>query len=137
MHFRNPKTVHTPVAAYSHQIEVTSAARWLVLSGQIGRNLDGTVPSDPVEQIQIALENLRLNLEEAGMRISNIVKVTLYLVGEIDPERRRNVIDTWLGSHRPCMTLLYVSGLAAPNYRVEIDAWAAAEGENSSFSVSS
>jgi len=126
MRFRNPSTVHAPVASYSHQIEVPPSARWLVLSGQIGCYPDGKAPTDPVEQIQVALDNLRLNLEAADMSVNNLVKLTFYLVGEIDPARRRAVVDTWLGLHRPCTTLLYVSALAAPHFRVEIDAWAAA-----------
>jgi hypothetical protein len=32
-----------------------------------------------------------------------------------------------LGAHHPCTTLLYVAGLAAPNLRVELDAWASAD----------
>jgi hypothetical protein len=32
-----------------------------------------------------------------------------------------------LGAHHPCMTLLYVAGLASPALRVEIDAWASRE----------
>lgn len=126
MHIRNPAAVHAPVAAYSHQIEVAGPARWLVLSGQIGRRADDSVPEDPVEQIQVALDNIAANLHEAGMDIGDVVKLTVYLVGDIDAARRRAAFDAWLGAHRPCMTLLYVAGLAAPVYRVEIDAMAAA-----------
>ena len=34
--FKNPESVHSPLAAYTHQIEITEPKRWLVLSGQIG-----------------------------------------------------------------------------------------------------
>ncbi|HEU5380230.1 MAG TPA: RidA family protein [Ktedonobacteraceae bacterium] len=121
---RNPEQVHAPVAGYHHQIEVTGAQRWLVLSGQIGKHADGHLPEDPIEQLSTALENLRLNLKSAGMGVSDIVKLTIYLVGEIGPQQRREVLDTWLAGHRPTMTVLYVAALAAPIYRVEIDAWA-------------
>ena len=33
---RNPDTVHAPLAAYSHQIEITGPQRQLVIAGQIG-----------------------------------------------------------------------------------------------------
>ena len=127
MQSRNPAGVHAPVAAYSHQIEVSAGARWLVLSGQIGLRLDGAPPSDPVEQIEVALDNIRRNLEAAGMGIGDLVKLTLYLVGDIDAQRRRRALDAFLGDHRPAMTLLYVSALASPALKVEIDAWAAHE----------
>lgn len=125
---RNPPTVHRPLAAYSHQIEVTGPARWLVLSGQVGARPDGSVPEDPVEQIEVALQNVSSNLEAAGMTVADVVKVTLYLVGEIDVDRRRAALGAWLGGHEPCMTLLFVAALAAPAYRVEIDAWACDDG---------
>lgn len=127
MQSRNPAGVHAPVAAYSHQIEVAAGARWLVLSGQVGMRPDGEVPVDPVEQVEVALDNIRRNLEATGMAVSDLVKLTIYLVGEIDGDRRRQVFGAFLGAHRPCMTLLYVSALASPALRVEIDAWAARE----------
>ena len=52
------------------------------------------------------------------------MKLTFYLVGEMDAAKRRDVIAARLKSHRPCMTLLFVAALASPIYRVEIDAWA-------------
>lgn len=107
-----------------HQIEVTGNVRWLVLSGQLGQQRDGTLSEDPAEQLAAALENLRLNLDAAGMTVEDVVKITFYLVGASDAARRRTLVADWLGTHRPCMTLLHVSGLAAPQYRVEIDAWA-------------
>lgn len=123
----NPETIHTPLAAYSHQIEVTGAQRWLALSGQVGMRQDGGLPTDPLEQIEQALKNIRLNLEAAHMGIPDLVKLTIYLVGEIDTARRRQVLANWLGDHQPCTTLLYVAALASPSLRVEIDAWACAD----------
>ncbi|MGZ3357491.1 MAG: RidA family protein [Isosphaeraceae bacterium] len=116
--------MHAPLGAYSHSIEVNSTLRWLVMAGQVGQNRDGSVPEDPIEQVTLALENVRLNLEAAGMGVADLVKLTWYLVGEIDTPRRRAVTAAWLGGNEPASTLVYVAALAAPIYRVEIDAWA-------------
>jgi enamine deaminase RidA (YjgF/YER057c/UK114 family) len=121
---RNPVSVHTPVGAYSHQIEVTDAKRWLVLSGQVGMRADGSLPEDPLEQFKLALENIHKNLQAAGMGIEDLVKLTYYLAGEMDTAQRRKMSAEWLGDHRPCSTLIYVAGLATPAIKVEIDAWA-------------
>ena len=121
---RNPQTVHQPVADYTHQIEIADGGRWLVLSGQVGMEPDGTVPADPATQVETALENLSRNLDAAGMDVADLVKLTFYLVGEIDAAQRKAVVDAFLAGHRPCMTLLYVTALATPVLRVEIDAWA-------------
>lgn len=64
---RNPKKVHAPVAPYVHQIEVTGPNRWLTLSGQLGMRVDGNVPEDPLEQLKLALNNIKKNLDDANM----------------------------------------------------------------------
>ena len=126
--FRNPQNIHTPLGSYSHQIEVTGNERLLVLSGQVGMRQDGTVPEDPLEQIDVAFENIFRNLRAAGMEVSDLVKITYYLVGEIDTAKRREVVLSKLQGNQPCSTLLYVAGLASPIYKVEIDAWASRAG---------
>lgn len=122
--FRNPQDVHEPVGSYSHQIEIKGNERLLVISGQVGMREDGTVPEDPLEQIDLAFENIIRNLRAAGMDVSDLIKITYYLAGEIDTAKRREIILSRLQGHQPCSTLLYVAGLASPIYKVEIDAWA-------------
>jgi enamine deaminase RidA (YjgF/YER057c/UK114 family) len=121
--FRNPQDVHQPLGSYSHQIEV-SAERLLVISGQVGMSEDGTIPDDAFEQIDLAFENIFRNLRAADMDVKDIIKITYYLVGEIDTVKRREVVLSKLQGHQPCSTLLYVAALASPAFRVEIDAWA-------------
>ncbi|MGH3253748.1 MAG: RidA family protein [Trebonia sp.] len=122
---RNPSSIHPPVAAYSHHVEVAGPARWLVVSGQLGRTVDGEVPNDLTEQLSIALGNITANLAAANMTIANVIKITIYLAGDADPARRREVIADWLGNNRPTMTLVRVLELASPEYKVEVEAWAA------------
>jgi len=124
---RNPQDVHLPVANYVHQIEIGPGGRWLVLSGQIGIRPDGSLPPDPAEQIAVALENLRRNLAAAEMDVTNVVKLTTYLVGDVDAQARAAAFGAFLGAHTPTQTLLYVARLAAPTLRVEIEAWAHAD----------
>jgi len=127
MIFRNPIDVHKPLAAYSHQAEVSGKARWLVMSAQIGMNKDGFIPEDVYSQIEIAFDNILLNLQAAGMESKDLAKLVFYFVGAHDVEQRRNLISKRLGGHQPCMTVIYVAGLASPALKVEIDAWACKE----------
>jgi enamine deaminase RidA (YjgF/YER057c/UK114 family) len=122
--FRNPQNVHEPVGFYSHQVELQGAERMLVLSGQVGMREDGSVPDDPLEQMEVAFENIFRNLRAAKMDVNDIIKLTYYLVGEWDTAKRRELVASKLQGHRPCSTLLYVTALASPVYKVEIDAWA-------------
>jgi 2-iminobutanoate/2-iminopropanoate deaminase len=121
---RDPESIHPPVGRYVHQIEVTGESRTLVLSGQVGMRPDGSVPDDAVEQFGVALENVLRNLEAAGFEPSDLVKLTTYVVGPMDPAGRRAQLDRLLGSHVTASTLVFVAALASPVYKVEVDAWA-------------
>ena len=122
--FRNPQEIHKPVGIYTHQIEIRGNERLLVISGQVGVRLDGTVPEDPIEQLDLAFENILKNLYAAEMDVKDIVKLNYYLVGESDLAKRRAIISARLQGHQPCSTLVYVSALANHMLRVEIEAWA-------------
>lgn len=121
---RNPTAIHPPLAAYSHQIELQGKQRWLVMSGQIGMEKDGALPTDPIEQFKAALTNIDHNLRAADMQIADLVKLTIYLITEVDPEGRRALLSSWLDGNKPTMTLLYVAALASPDIKVEIEALA-------------
>ena len=115
---------HQPVGFYSHQVEINGNERVLVLSGQVGMRQDGTIPEDPFEQMDLAFENILRNLEAANMGVEDILKLTYYVIGEMDAVKRRAIITSKLQEHRPCSTFLYVAGLASPIYKIEIEALA-------------
>jgi enamine deaminase RidA (YjgF/YER057c/UK114 family) len=124
---RNPETIAAPVGRYVHQIEIENPAKLLFIAGQVGMRPDGSVPEDAVEQLAVALQNVLANVEAAGMQVSDLVKITTYVVAgaELDPARRRDAMERLLGDHVPTSTLVFVAALAAPQYKVEIDGWAA------------
>jgi len=125
--FRNPENVHGPVADYTHQVEISGQTRWLVMSGQIGKDKNEPIPEDPIEQIEIAMENIVKNLHAANMEVKDLVKIVFYLVGNIDNSKRVEAVSKVLKDHKPCMTLLYVASLANSSLKVEIDAWACSD----------
>ena len=123
---RNPESIRAPIGRYVHQIEVSNPSRLLFISGQVGNRPDGSVPEDAVEQFEVALRNVLANLEAAGLGVESLVKLTTYVVGELDPVGRRAVLDRHLGAHWSCSTVVFVAALASTSYKVEIDGWAAA-----------
>lgn len=100
----------------------------LIVSGQIGMEKDGSMSEDPLKQLEVALENVLLNLQAADMAPRDLLKLTFYHVGTVDVHRRRALVSTKLEGHKPCMTLLFVAALAPPNIKVEIDAVASRAG---------
>jgi len=88
---------------------------------------NGFVPDDVLSQTELALDNILRNLEAANMDYQNLVKLNFYFVGSHDIAQRRTLVSKRLGEHQPCMTTLYVAGLATPALKVEIEAWACSE----------
>lgn len=96
----------------------------LFISGQVGVDRDGTVPEEPEAQFEVALRNVMANVDAAGFEPSDVVKMITYVVGQLDRDARRAALDRAFGEHWTTSTLIYVSGLATPELKVEIDAWA-------------
>nr|WP_234037352.1 RidA family protein [Leucobacter sp. L43] len=97
------------------------------LRGQIGQDLDTRESvgiGDVVAQTEQAMSNIKMLLDEAGSRLEDIVKVTIYI---IDPRYRGDVYRTvgrWLTGVYPVSTGIVVQALARPEWLVEIDATA-------------
>ena len=121
--FRNPQNVYPPTG-YAHQVELGGNERLLIIAGQIGRAENGSIPSAPLEQLELVFENIERNLRAAGMDMKDLVKLNYYLVGEWDTDKRRELTAKKLGGHKPMSTLVYVAGLASPELKVEVEAWA-------------
>jgi len=121
----NPETVPPPGGHYTHAIEVAPGARWLVVSGQTGNAADGSIPKDMTGQATNAWTSLIRILEANGMRAADIVKVTHFLTRREDFAAYNAVRLKFLGEHKPASTLLYISGLASPEFLVEVEITAA------------
>lgn len=119
--------MHGPLAAYSHQIELSGGERLLAMSGQVGMTPAGVLPEDADAQFELALANVVRNLEAAGMVPADLIKLTFYLTEQVAAERRAQILEGCLRGHAPCMTLIFVPALAAPALKVEIDAWASTD----------
>lgn len=121
----NPPAVRAPTG-YTHAIQIKGDHRRLIVSGQVGMALDGSVASTSEGQIAQALGNLRAVLMENGMGIANIVKTTAFLTDRGLLPAYRQARAAVFGDHAPASTLLFVAGLADPSWVVEIEAEAVA-----------
>jgi enamine deaminase RidA (YjgF/YER057c/UK114 family) len=121
----NPPSVRAPTG-YTHAIQVTGDYKRLIISGQVGIAIDGTVPSSPEGQIAQAFANLRAILTAHGMTVENIVKTTAFLTDRGLLGAFRSARGAMFGDHAPASTLLFVAGLADPSWVFEIEAEAVA-----------
>ncbi len=117
-----PTGVHSTVGVgYSHAARVGNT---VYIAGQIALDRSGNlVGKGNIEvQVQQVYENLQAILTELGGHLNDIVKMTTYLTGRSQLEAFRRVRNRYLSDPFPPNTLLFVSGLAQPEYLVEIEA---------------
>ena len=108
-----------PVSHYCHAVRANGRV-WV--SGMVGIRDDGSVPTDVEEQFQIAIDCLDSALRAAGGRPEHVVKVQVFLTDVNDRTKINPIRENYFGAHRPASTLVEVSGLIAPELKVEIEA---------------
>ncbi|MGE0866480.1 MAG: RidA family protein [Vicinamibacterales bacterium] len=119
----NPPGLSTPTT-YSH---IVKAGDILYIAGQVGADAQGkVVGSGMVAQLEQVLKNLQIALKSQGADFSHVTKITIYTT-DVDAFRAADaaaVRATYFGAHRPASTLVGVTRLASPDYKVEIEATA-------------
>ena len=121
----NPAGIAPPFSCYSHGASVSGEAHWLYVSGQVGVTSEGIVPDDPAKQIELAWDNLLAVLADAGMTVTDLVKVDGFITRpDLVPHYRKERERRFAG-HAAATTMVIVAGLAEPNLLVEIQAVAA------------
>jgi 2-iminobutanoate/2-iminopropanoate deaminase len=125
-------TVHTlndRICAHSnnaaHGTEVPANARILFCNGQVGARLDGTVPDDPPEQIEVMFERIRAILAASNMTFEDVVKFTVYVTDKSILDDYFRVRGRFMGDHNPPATLLVVNKFPRSGVEVEIETIAA------------
>jgi len=127
--FINPKALLAP-PGYSHVAKVNKGTI-VYLAGQVPCDASGKlVGAGNVEaQAEQVYSNIRIAIEAAGGTMADIVKLTTFILAEVDPanlSKLRAVRDRYVNSaHPPASTLLYISRLAQPGWLIEIEAVAA------------
>src|SRR5688572_13475927 len=114
-----------PFSNYSQAVEISAGARVLHISGQVGIDLDGTIPLDEKLQHEFAWRNVLAILKAERMTARNLVDCHVYITNPQSVGLFREVRDRLLDGARPASTLLVVAGLADPRLKVEVAAVAA------------
>jgi monoamine oxidase len=111
---------------FSHVSTSSGPSRIITTAGQVGADKNGVVPTSIEAQYELAFANLRRCLEAAGAKVTDVLKLTYYIVN-YDPNNRLHFkpLVNFLGGHRPATTLVGVSALAKPEFLFEVEAVAA------------
>lgn len=111
-------------ASGAHYAHCVTAGSFSFLSGQLpvlpGGDL-ALVDADFAAQFQQVLANVQLVLSENELRLSDIVKVTIYLDDIVHWPACNDLYRDFFGDHKPARTIVPVGPLHF-GFKVELDA---------------
>jgi enamine deaminase RidA (YjgF/YER057c/UK114 family) len=117
----NPPGLSTPTT-YSH---IVRDGKTLYIAGQVGADAQGKVVGPGMaQQLEQVLKNLQIALKSQGADFSHVAKINIY-VTDVDAFRAPDaaaIRAKYFGANRPASTLVGVTRLASPDYKVEIEA---------------
>lgn len=125
--YLEPDSVAPALGQYSLGVETTGDVRWVHVAGQTGIRKDGSIPGDFATQARVAVDNIRAILAEGGMGWGDVVSYRVYMTHREDMDEWRTLGKELLAGARPAGTLVFVSGLVHPDWRIEIEVTAARE----------
>jgi 2-iminobutanoate/2-iminopropanoate deaminase len=115
----NPAGLSTP-QTYTH---VVKAGKTLYIAGQVGAGPDGALAGPGMaEQLDRVLTNLGLALKSQGADFSHVAKITIFTTSIAEFREAAAVRAKHFGTARPASTLVQISQLANPAFKVEIEA---------------
>lgn len=117
-----PKQLSDPRPRYSQGI-LTKPDRLLFIAGQTATDKDGNVvgKGDIEAQTHQVFKNLSAVLKEVDGSLDNLVMTTTYITDRQYREGYNRVRTQYYKKSQPTSTLVIVTGLANPDYLIEIN----------------
>jgi 2-iminobutanoate/2-iminopropanoate deaminase len=132
-----PPGIRPPFARYSYGVEIPAGHRILVCSGQLGVTPDDRVPATIEEQTHLCFRNIGAVLEQASFGFGDIVRINSFVVSREHLKGYMSVRDLYIGDPAPASTLMIVSGFSRPEFLVEVEVIAAAQGAAAAIELNS
>ena len=107
---------------FSHAIEVGGPQRTLYIAGQVATDANGHIPGNIEAQCHLVWDRIEKLLQDAKMTLKDVVKTTVFLTSAGDIEGFRKVRAQRLGDVAPASTLVIITQLVRPEYKVEVEA---------------
>ncbi len=101
---------------------VATGSRTVYVGGQNGTDPNNVIEGDLVAQTEQALRNVLTVLAEAGASQQDVVKLTIYLHANAEPQEAFAASGEVWGDHAVPVSVMLVAGFARPEALVEIDA---------------
>ena len=112
--------------AFTNVVTVTGSAKTIYIGGQDSLDASGRVvgKGDIKQQTEQVLNNLQVALQAADAELEHIIKWNIYVVEGQPIQPAFEVFQRIWGRrpNPPAITMMFVSGLANPEFLVEMDA---------------
>jgi enamine deaminase RidA (YjgF/YER057c/UK114 family) len=121
---------HAPFSpSYSHicSTPISATKNLIAIAGQIGHDsATNTIPTTFLDQVSLALQNVKKCLDSAGAKKTDIISVRQYVVNiaDHDYKGRVEIYSKWMDGWAPPSTLIGVQGLATKDFLYEIEVMA-------------
>ena len=126
--FLNPEEAPSPAASYSNLAILPPGKRILVIAGQIGNLIDGSMVEGLEAQYEQTLKNIHALMTSQGGSRYDIARITFFLTEEpSDWSKIKDANEKYLNQPPPAKTWIYVSKLFKHEVKVEIEALAAVD----------
>ena len=111
---------------FTQVVTVTGPVKTIYIGGQDAVNASGAIigKGDIKQQAQQVLKNLQTALRASGAELEHIIKWNVYVVQGQPLRPAFEVFQRTWGrrSNPPAITMIFVAGLANPDFLVEMDA---------------
>jgi enamine deaminase RidA (YjgF/YER057c/UK114 family) len=114
-----------PLGAFEESAKFTRAIRVgerIIVAGNIGVEEDGSISPDAGRQAERCFEQIIDYIQQLGGRSDDIVRVRMFVTDIADAMVVTNAFTKACGHARPAGTLVGISALAGPAFKVEIEA---------------
>jgi 2-iminobutanoate/2-iminopropanoate deaminase len=118
-----PQNFAAPVGPWTPAVKVAASGQMLFIAGCISVDANGNVvaPGDVTAQTHQVMQNFEAVVTAAGMSMTDVVKITNYLVDVRDYPAVAKVRQQYLREPYPASSMVQVSGLLYPGLLVEIE----------------
>ena len=85
----NPPNMAQPFTRYSQAVEIPPNARTLIIGGQVGVRIDGSMSDAMAEQTSQCFRNIEIILRAKNMELADLVETRTYITSTDDIEGYR------------------------------------------------
>ncbi len=114
-----------PLSPFEEEIGFTRAVRVgdrILVSGTTANRPDGTVPAEAGEQADLIFAEILSHVETLGGKAEHVVRVRMFVTDIADADAVSAAFSRALKIARPTGTLVAISALYRPEWKVEIEA---------------